>query len=144
MPEVKPEQEAQARPLPTDFSPHYSHIVSQLVGTLHKAELEWAAALIIKWHKLRGCDNWIGFSRDDIATLFKEDGADPTLLEYGRNPFWKPDPMGLVEAGYLEGWDYGPENSALIGRFTDKFFEAVAREWSERSLSWSTLGRKRY
>ena len=26
-----------ARPLPTDFSTHYSYIVNQLTGTLHKA-----------------------------------------------------------------------------------------------------------
>lgn len=129
------------RPLPSDFSLHYSTIVSQLVGTLHKAELEYAAALIIKWHKLRGSEAWINFSREDIATLFKADSPDPTLLEYGRNPFWKPDPMGLVEQSFVAGWDYGPENAGLIGRFTDKFFEAVANEWTRRSPSWATLGR---
>jgi hypothetical protein len=126
------EQETSARPLPTDFSPHYSNIVNQLTGTLHKVELEYAAALIIKWHKLHDSETWIGFSREDVATLFKSDSPDPSLLEYGRNPFWKPDPMGLVEQGFVEGWGYGPENVGLIGRFTDKFFDAVAHEWTRR------------
>lgn len=129
-------------PLPADFSPHYSNIVHQLVGTLHKVELEYAAALIIKWHRLRKCENWIDFSRADIATLFKED-VDPTLLEYGRNPFWQPDPMGLLEKGYVEGWDYGPENVALLGRFTEKFFEDVSGTLDRRRPGWDTLGRKK-
>jgi hypothetical protein len=130
-----------ARPLPTDFPFHYGYIVNTLAGTLHKAELEYAAALIVRWHKLHSSDAWIGFSREDIATLFNRSNPDPTLLEYGHNPFWQPDPMGLVENGYVDGWEPGPENAHTIGRFTDKFFEAVAKEWTRRSPSWSTLGR---
>jgi len=135
------ESETPVHPLPTDFSPHYSYIVNQLTGTLHKAELEFAAALIIRWHKLHSSETWIGFSRDDIATLFNPASPDPGVLEYQGNPFWKPDPMGLVEKDFVDGWDYGPENAHMIGRFTNKFFEAVAKEWTRRSPSWSTLGR---
>lgn len=129
-----------SKPVPADFSPHYSNIVFQLTGTLHKAELEYAAALIIKWHKYRNCHNWVGFSRTDIATLFKEN-SDPTLLEYGRNPFWEPDPMGLLEKGYIEGWDYGPENADMIGKLTDKFLDAVGFTWNKSNPAW-TLGRR--
>ena len=129
------------RPLPSDFSLHYSNIVNQLLDTLHKVELEYAAALIIKWHRQRDCESWISFSREDVATLFNVD-VDQTLLEYGRNPFWQPDPMGLVEQGYVKGWEYGPENVALLGRLTEKFFEAVSTTWDRRRPGWDTFGRR--
>ncbi len=117
----------------TDIKPSYFEITDnpicqQLVATLGRAELEFTAALIIRWHHVNGHEDWVPFSRADIATLFgtgNGEGADTIVLVWGRNPFWNPSPADFDRGGYVEGWGQGRHDADSKGTLTPKFFEAV-------------------
>lgn len=96
-----------------------------LIATLGKSELEFAAALIIRWHQARGLEQWTPVSRAQIVELF--DAPDPLVAEWARNPFWRPDPHGLVAGGWVEGW----KDADDPGTVTPKFLEAV-RRWMRK------------
>lgn len=129
---------------PSDFQITDNPICSQLVNTLGRAELEFAAALIILWHQVQKHESFTEFSRLDVVSLFgsKETAftdAHEFVLVWGRNPFWRPDPMGLQTQGFVEGWTGGREDAGSKGRFTSKFFEVVETERQrrqEKGLVW--------
>lgn len=124
---------------PTDFPIGDSPIVQALINTLGKSELEFAAALVIRYHHVHGLTEWTPVSRADIATLFDEP-ADPIAAGWARNPFWRPDPHAFVSAGFIEGWLGGADSK---GTLTARFFEHVEREHARRRAAglWAIGGR---
>lgn len=123
-------------PKPKHFEITTHPICQQLIGTLGKSELEFTAALIVRWHHVHGHDDWVPFSRADIATLFGSgDGedADAMVKVWGRNPFWRPDPIAFDRAGFLVGWGEGRNDADQKGTLTPKFFAAVRAEWDRRA-----------
>jgi hypothetical protein len=105
---------------PYNFQIDTSGMSAQLVGTLHKAELEFAAVLVIRYHHVHKLEAWTPISRRDVATLFESDTEG--AMKWGKNPFWRPDPYGFFEQGYITGWGEGPDVKGLL---TQKFFDAV-------------------
>ena len=125
--------------LPKDFQITDNPICSRLINTLGSARLEFAAAVIIRWHQLHGHENWIEFSLADIGSLFGTgvEDADPIVLVWAHNPFWRPDPVTLWSKGFIEGWMENHPHKK--GKLTDKFFEAIERERERRKskeLAW--------
>ncbi len=104
-------------------------IVQGLINTLGRAELEFAAALVIRYHQAHGLTEWTPLSRNDIAKLFEKSNPDPIVAVWARNPFWNPDPYELANQGFITGWMEGPDAK---GTFTLKFFEAVEHEHARR------------
>jgi len=112
---------------PSDFIISDNPITQALIGTLGRAELEFCAALIIRWHHARGAQDWEAVSREDIAKLF---GSDPIAGAWARCPFFRPDPFAFARGGFITEWLDGDASSK--GELTPKFFEAVSREWERR------------
>ncbi len=106
---------------PKDFhvSPNGIGMAYELVDSLHKAELEFAATLIIYYHHCLKYEDWVPTSRRELSDFCKD---NEIALKWFKNPFWLPDPQGLVIEGYVEGWTEDPDAK---GVFTPKFFEAV-------------------
>lgn len=113
---------------PSDFhiNPNNIGMALELVSALHKAELEFAATLIIHYHQQKKFEDWVPTSRTEIANFMRD---DVTSRRWAQNPFWRPDPHGLLTEGYVEGWDGDPDTK---GVFTLKFFDAV-QESRERA-----------
>jgi hypothetical protein len=72
---------------PSNFSIDSSGMSGQLIGTLHKAELEWAAVLVIRYHHMHKLEEWTPVSRSDVATLFSSDTEG--AMRWAANPFWR-------------------------------------------------------
>lgn len=92
-----------------------------VMGSLGKAELEFVAALVIRWHQVNNHTEWQPMSRQDIASLFENDEA---VQEWAKNPFWKPTPYEFAAQGFITGWNEGPE---VKGTLTDKFFAGLQK-----------------
>lgn len=106
---------------PSDFHIHPDGVgmAAELVSALHKAELEFAATLIIHYHQQKKLEDWTPTSRTEIANFMRDDA---TSRRWAQNPFWRPDPHGLLTEGYVEGWDGDPDTKGI---FTPKFFAVV-------------------
>lgn len=105
---------------PNNFQIDSFGLSPQLIGTLPKAEFEWAAVLVIRYHHVHKLEEWTPISRRDVSTLFESDTEG--AMKWGANPFWRPDPYAFHEQGYITNWDVGPDAK---GVFTQKFFDAV-------------------
>jgi len=112
---------------PADITLSEHSIVQGLISTLGRAEHEFVAALIVRWHRVQGLKDWAPVSRDDIARLF--DAPDPIVAAWARNPFWRPDPGAFAASGYIDGWQHGP---ASKGTLTPRFFNALDAEHARR------------
>jgi hypothetical protein len=104
----------------------FIHEIGCLTDTMGKSELEFAAALIVRWHIVNGHEEWVPFSRMQIVELLRPDKPDPVAAEWASNPFWRPDPHGLMAQGYVSGW----ETPTAPGTVTEKFLNAVANPGS--------------
>lgn len=93
-----------------------------LIGIFGKAEVEHAAALIIRWHHVNSPDEWKSVCTREIAYLFL---SDPKVIEWGFNPFWQPDPQMFFEYGLIDGWRHMDPLSK--GTLTEKFHEGLER-----------------
>lgn len=94
-----------------------------LTATLGHAESEFVAALIIRWHHVRGLKTWTPISRLDIAHLLQTDGM---VQEWAKNPFWRPVPIDFANRGFIVGWNQDPDNK---GALTDKFHAGIAKRF---------------
>lgn len=112
---------------PSEIHLNDNPITQALINTLGRAELEFVAALIVRYHHVHGLAEWSPVSRVDIATLFEQ--PDPIVAAWGRNPFWNPDPAGFINAGLIEGWGAAAEAK---GTLTPKFFAALEAEHARR------------
>jgi hypothetical protein len=92
-----------------------------ITNSLGKAELEFVAALIIRWHQVNDHTEWQPVSRADIISLLTSDEA---VQEWANNPFWKPDPHAFSRLGYITRWHEGPEAKGLL---TEKFFAGLQK-----------------
>jgi hypothetical protein len=102
-------------------------IVQDLINTLGRAEHEFVAALIVRWHHVHELAEWTPVSRDDIVTLFEPPA--PIVAAWGGNQFWRPDPHAFEEAGFIVGWR---GTAASKGTLTPLFFEKIEAEHSRR------------
>ena len=82
--------------------------------TLHKAEAEFAAAVLVRYHQAKELTEWTPVTRTELADFL---GTDPEAEKWARNPFWRPSPRLLVERGYVVGWSQ-PDEPGIV---TEKF-----------------------
>jgi hypothetical protein len=108
----------------------FIHPIGCLTNTMGKAELEFAAALIVRWHVVNGHADWVPFTRRQISELLDPEKPDPVAGEWASNPFWCPDPYGLVQNGYVTGW----KTPDAPGAVSEKFLSAVTNpgSWGDR------------
>ena len=100
----------------------FPSLMGFLVGTLGKGELEFAAACIIRYQLIKGDGlTWIPVPIEDFLEFIQ---ADEQAREWGKNPFWRPDFIGLAQGGWIDGWV--PGDMACVGTVTEKFIEAVS------------------
>jgi hypothetical protein len=93
-----------------------------LCDTLGKAECEFVAAMIIRWHHTNNHTSWQPLSRRDLVSLLDK---DEMTKAWAQNPFWRPSPYDFAQKGFIEGWDKDPDSK---GTLTDKFFEKIAKK----------------
>jgi hypothetical protein len=114
-----------------DFKPSdvVLHVIP-LVGTMRKAEIEFAAACLV-----RACvmldDAWQAVPVKKLAALFQTDveaGLQP-MLSWSRQPFVRPAPALMVERGFAV-WSDSDTGDAIA--FTDQGIEAL-RRWVRKA-----------
>ena len=89
-----------------------------LTGTLGKVELEAMAALIVFWHQVNSYSEWTPVTGEELA-LFAN--SNKIVQHMSKNPFWRPDPKGLVDGGWVTGWQT-PNDPIVV---TDKLKERL-------------------
>lgn len=75
-----------------------------LCGSLGKAELEHAAACLIRCYQIK--NSWDPITAQEFDEFITQDNAGPLKL-WILNPFFKPDFGGLITAGYARRVDDG-------------------------------------
>lgn len=93
-----------------------------LANTMHRAERESAAAIIVRTCAALG-NAWAPITLKQIAETIREDLATKRepITSLNANPFLRPDFVDLVEAGYASTFEDG---SSI--ELTPKGFEAIA------------------
>lgn len=81
-------------------------VPAPLGNTMHKAEAEFAAAIVVLVCQLDG-DRWQPVTGDRMAAVLREQLAAGTQLGrfFGANPFVRPSPNELVDRGYARWVD---------------------------------------
>jgi hypothetical protein len=99
-----------------------------LVGALGKAEIEHAAALIIRVCQVRG-DKWQPVDAEAIGDVLRAevDAKNEPFCSLVRNPFFRPDVWALIEKGFGR-WTAEPGGAVEL---TQQAFDALAR-WVNR------------
>lgn len=98
------------------------HPMGSMVGTLGNSELEFAAACVLRFQLVRGDgDAWIPIPIEDFFEVIK---TDEQVKEWGKNPFWRPNILGLAKDGWIDGWV--PGDMECVGVVSEKFIEAVS------------------
>ena len=96
-----------------------------LTGTLGSAELEFAAAVLVHYHHDNDLVEWSPILAADFFKWVKTS----IVLEWIKNPVWRPNFVGLIEGGWIEGWTTDEDKEkrlAAVGTVTPKFIEAVS------------------
>jgi hypothetical protein len=93
-----------------------------IVGTLHRAEREVAAAIMIR-ACVRYGDTWQPLTPTMLGESLGEDLKDEPWKTLDRNPFCKPDFRDLVQAGYAI-FDGDPDAQDTPIRFTQAALDA--------------------
>jgi hypothetical protein len=96
-----------------------------LVGTMGKAEIELAAAFLVRACVVLG-DQWQAVRVSELARIAKEDFAacNEPMLSWGKQPFVKPSPQLMVDRAFAE-WTVDGTEDALL--FTVQGREAMRR-----------------
>lgn len=108
--------------------------VLPLIATFGRAELEFAAALIV-----RGCvrngDRWQSLSPREIGQAMKADAEPGEPWEtLQRNPFLpQPDFHGLVERGFARFGEETPDGEAAPIELTERGLEVLRAKAAARS-----------
>lgn len=99
-------------------------IVPPLVDTMHHAQTEFAAAMIVRALQRRG-DTWRPITTAEVFEVAREDdkGEDPTWSKLYKNPFFRPDVHKLVANGYATWLEPTMETIEI----TDKGREVMQR-----------------
>lgn len=93
-----------------------------MVATLGNSELEFAAACVVRFQLVRGDGTeWIPIPIKDFFEVVK---TDDQVKEWGKNPVWRPNILGLAKDGWIDGWV--PGDMECVGTVTEKFIEAVS------------------
>lgn len=95
-----------------------------LVGTMHKAEAEFAATLLVRACVRLG-DTWQAVGPKELGMVIHADLAEEVEPLFGlrNNPFFHPDMLELVKRGYAK-WT-GKVGGAV--QFTAEGFTAMER-----------------
>lgn len=94
-----------------------------LVGTMGRAEVECAAAILVRVCQVRGTWGPVGF--EEVGPVLKDDvESGHALRSTWLNPFLRPDFGDLVKRGFAT-WAGEPFKSAL--ELTDAGREALTR-----------------
>ena len=99
----------------SDFKPsQVLLIVPPLVGTMKKAEVESAAAVIVRACQVRG-DTWQRIEFDDLVAVVKDDVENKRepLSSLMHNPFFRPSFAALSDGSYGRWVDTGKDKHAL-------------------------------
>lgn len=108
-----------------DFKPSQVMLAAiPLVDTMHKAEVEFAAALVVRVCQVQG-DSWQAVGFDDVAKALTADveAGTPPFAKLVNCPVFRPDVWRLVTDGYARWTDH--EGGAV--EFTDKGFDAIRK-----------------
>lgn len=100
-----------------------------LVGTMGKAELEAAAAMLVRACQVNG-NEWSPRSPMDVGLALKADidaGVEP-WTSLNRNPFFRPDFRTLIDSGFAR---YTDESLEAPIEFTPMGLQAL-RPWVRR------------
>lgn len=111
-----------------DFKPSQVDLAAPpLVGTLGHAEMEFAAAMIVRACQVHG-DAWQAVSWDQIQSAMYADmtAERPPFAALMRNPFFQPDVHELVAKGFAR-WTGEPAGRAPVELLPPAF---------EKMLSW--------
>jgi hypothetical protein len=119
---------------PADIHLDYDPFAQDLINTLGRAELEFAAAMVIRWHHVHSPDVWVSVSRREIAQSI----TDPVIEVWAQNPFFRPDWMQLLRLGFIAGWNADVD---ARGHLTEKFFAAYKREHDRRAAKLVRLNK---
>ncbi len=110
-----------------DFLPSQVQlVVPPLAGTMGRAEVEFAAALIVRACQVLG-DRWQPISWKQSVEAFKADRD--AGREFGRlmeNPVFRPDAYDLVKRGFAQ-WGSTRSGEGDTVELTDKGFECMRR-----------------
>lgn len=116
-------------------------IVPPLVGTMKRAEVEYAAALIVFACAWKG-DTWqpIRFREVQAASREALEAKDPTPhQQWARDilavPFFRPDVHSLIALGFAEKLPNklpGEGEQPMVVQLTPAAFEAIAKRWVPR------------
>lgn len=100
--------------------------VLPLIGTFGRAELEFAAALMVLACRDNG-DTWQAVKPREVGNAMQLAGEKGKEMHHLKgNPFLpRPDIHGLIEKGFAE-FDGNPEDGCPI-RFTAKGLEVLAK-----------------
>lgn len=102
-----------------------------LVGATGRAELELAAAALVRVCQVRG--NWDPVALDDVGPVLIADvKANNAHAATWRQPIVRPDFVGLVTRGFAR-WHGTPSSPAI--EFTDKGRAAMARWVKPREVA---------
>ena len=106
-----------------------------LPGAFGKAELEFAAILVVMWHHHNGhMEEWVPVTRQQIIDFITEahDMKRDPVWSLIKNPFFNPDPNGLRDKGWFSGW----KDATDPGVFTEEGLKCIAeRGYYRRSQS---------
>jgi hypothetical protein len=75
-----------------------------LTDTFGKAELEFAAVIVILWHVDQNLDVWTPTSAETVVDWALKTEL-PLMVKLRHNPFFTPDFHGLKFEGYVDGWE---------------------------------------
>lgn len=100
-------------------------LVPPFVGSLGSAELEHAAALLVRACQVRG-DRWQPMLYDEMEAVLKDDIAQQRgpICRFLRSPFLSPDFARLVDGGWA-AWHGEPGKLELAPRT----IVAIAERW---------------
>lgn len=97
-----------------------------LPGAFGKAEIEFAAVLVVMWHHHHGhMDEWVPVTRQqiiDFLTTAAHEKREP-IFSLVKNPFFMPDPNGLRDKGWFSGW----KTPTDPGVFTEEGLKCLER-----------------
>lgn len=104
-------------------------IVPPLVATLGKAEIEHAAAVIVRACHANG-DRWQPVTWEQVAAALRSDGAANTqpFAALIRNPFFRPDVHALIRAGFARVTVEEPMTVEL----TEEAISRIAAKWMDQ------------
>lgn len=92
-----------------------------LPSVFGKAELEFAAVIVILWHVDQGLTVWTGVSPKTVVEWALKTEM-PLMVRLRTNPFFSSDFHGLQKSGFVWGWEEPTE----VGGFSESGLARLA------------------